>query len=128
MQPRSAARAGRQSRWRAVDRRKQRIVLPEIVVTAGDGGDGIGDGTDGTEGGNLVQLAGDIPTGDSPEIPEERPPTSEERTSIQKTVANLLPLIPCSALSARIVAEVLLAQVHSFKLGSSQERPRRKRA
>jgi len=42
-------------------------------------GDGILDG---------VQLAGDIPTGDSPpEIPEERPATSAERTSFLKIAA-----------------------------------------
>src|SRR6185437_2485719 len=37
---------------------------------------------------NEVQLAGDIPTGDSPpEIPEERPATSPERTSFLKAAA-----------------------------------------
>lgn len=56
------------------------IVLPEIVVTAGDGADGIGDGADGSTS-DLVQLAGDIPTGDSPEIPKERPRTSSERSA-----------------------------------------------
>lgn len=41
-----------------------------------------------------VRLAGDIPTGDSPEIPKERPPTSAERTAVLKRIARRLgPLI-----------------------------------
>jgi hypothetical protein len=64
------------------------IVLPEIVVTAGDDDTGeINDDTGGTENGDLIQLAGDIPTGDSPEIPEERPPKSRDRTAALKEVA-----------------------------------------
>lgn len=37
-----------------------------------------------------IRLAGDIPTGDSPEPPEERPATSKERTSALKLAARLL--------------------------------------
>lgn len=37
-----------------------------------------------------IRLAGEIPTGDPPDIPKEKPPTSKERTSIKKTVANWL--------------------------------------
>jgi hypothetical protein len=64
------------------------VVLPEIVVTAGgDAADGIDGGTDGSGNGNLVQLAGDIPTGDSPEIPEERPPTTRLRNIVIRRLA-----------------------------------------
>jgi hypothetical protein len=35
----------------------------------------------------LVQLAGDIPTGDSPEVPKERPPTPKERTKALKAAS-----------------------------------------
>ena len=63
------------------------IVLPEIVVSA-DGTEG--DPSDGADADGLIQLAGDIPTGDSPEIPEERPPTSQERTAYLKIAARLL--------------------------------------
>lgn len=34
-----------------------------------------------------MQLAGDIPTGDTPEIPKQRPPTSRGRTAALKTAA-----------------------------------------
>jgi hypothetical protein len=37
-----------------------------------------------------IRLAGEIPTNDSPEIPKERPPTSRERSKVQKTVARWL--------------------------------------
>jgi len=37
-----------------------------------------------------IRLAGDIPTGDSPETPKERPPNSRERTSFAKVVARML--------------------------------------
>jgi hypothetical protein len=76
------------------------IALPASVVSADDGTgslDDIGDAGDfgGTGeaqdfGLDWVQLAGDIPTGDSPEIPEEPPPTSPARTAALKTVARLL--------------------------------------
>ena len=35
----------------------------------------------------LTQLAGDIPTGDTPEVPKQRPPTSRGRTAALKTAA-----------------------------------------
>jgi hypothetical protein len=35
-----------------------------------------------------IQLAGDIPQNDTPEIPEERPPTSSERTGIMRWLSN----------------------------------------
>jgi hypothetical protein len=60
------------------------IALPEVVVTADNGA---GDGSNDQK---PVQLAGDIPTGDPPEIPEERPPTSPARTAALKAVARLL--------------------------------------
>lgn len=63
------------------------IVLPEIVVSAG-GTDG--NPTAGADTNGLVQLAGDIPTGDSPEIPKEKPATSRERTATVKEVARQL--------------------------------------
>jgi len=63
------------------------IALPEIVVTPA-GGDGSNAATEGLD--HLVQLAGDIPTGDSPEIPKERPSTSSDRTAALKLAAHLL--------------------------------------
>jgi hypothetical protein len=60
------------------------IELPEIVVTADDGS------ADGFNDQNPIRLAGDIPTGDPPDIPEERPPTSPARTAALKAVARLL--------------------------------------
>ena len=41
-----------------------------------------------------IRLAGDIPTGDSPEVPKKQPPTSAERTAVLKRIARRLgPLI-----------------------------------
>jgi len=37
-----------------------------------------------------IRLAGDIPTGDSPELPKERPPTSEARVAAYKVAARWL--------------------------------------
>lgn len=41
-----------------------------------------------------IRLAGEIPTGDSPEIPKNRPPTAAERTAVLKRIARRLgPLV-----------------------------------
>jgi len=61
------------------------IALPEIVVTPEDG-DGGGEDISAP----YVQLAGDLPTGDSPELPEERPPKASDRTAALKLAARLL--------------------------------------
>lgn len=54
------------------------------------GEDGAGEWSgDGSSSGR-VRLAGDIPTGDSPEVPRERPPTSAERTAALKLAARML--------------------------------------
>ena len=76
------------------------IALPSSAISAEDatgGTDDLGDGGDfgqigdtGVSGLDWVQLAGDIPTGDSPEIPKERPSTSPARSAALKTVARLL--------------------------------------
>jgi len=60
------------------------IVLPEIVVTA-DGTEG--DPADGADANGFVQLAGDIPIGDSPEIPKEPPPTTRLRNIVVRALA-----------------------------------------
>lgn len=93
------------------------IVLPEIVVTAGDTADGAGDPTDGSGADGLVQLAGDIPTGDSPEIPEERPPTSWERTAYLKTAARLLDVGATLAELAEVSAwlRTYSAEIESYR-------------
>ena len=55
------------------------------------GEDGAGEWADEGGGGRksprLMQLAGDIPTGDTPEVPKQRPPTSRGRTAAMKTAA-----------------------------------------
>jgi hypothetical protein len=54
------------------------------------GQSGAGEWTaDGTSS-NRVRLAGDIPTGNSPEVPKERPTNSADRTAAQKLAARLL--------------------------------------
>jgi len=69
--------------WQAPDltERKYNPDQPRIPAGGPDGGQW----TDGSSG--LIHLAGDIPTGDSPEIPKEKPPTSQERTGLLKDVA-----------------------------------------
>lgn len=57
-------------------------------VPKGDDGAGEWSGDRNTSG--RIRLAGDIPTGDSPEIPKERPPTSAERTAAKKEVARAI--------------------------------------
>lgn len=52
--------------------------------------DEYGKWTDTGAGQGSIRLAGDIPTGDSPEIPKERPPTSQERTASLKAAARWL--------------------------------------
>ena len=59
--------------------------------TSGGGGGGTSDGQtadDTTPSDVQVQLAGDIPQNDTPEIPEERPPTSGERVGILRQLAS----------------------------------------
>jgi hypothetical protein len=43
-----------------------------------------------TRGAGAIRLAGEIPTNDPPEIPKDRPATSEERTGVVKNVARWL--------------------------------------
>jgi hypothetical protein len=78
------------------------IALPASVVSADEGTGAIDDfgdagdfgGTGGAQdfGLDWVQLAGDIPSGDPPEIPEKRPPTSQGRTAVLKGVARRIVL------------------------------------
>jgi hypothetical protein len=59
--------------------------------TSGRGGVGTSDGQTSDDGPPLdvpVQLAGDIPQNDTPEIPEEKPPTSRERVGILRQLAS----------------------------------------
>jgi hypothetical protein len=59
--------------------------------TSGRGGVGTSEGQpadDGTPSDPQVELAGDIPQNDTPEIPEERPPTSRERVGIMRWLSN----------------------------------------
>jgi hypothetical protein len=60
------------------------ITLPEIVVTADDGA------ADGFNDEKPIRLAGEIPTGDPPEIPKERPPTTQLRNIIVRALARRL--------------------------------------
>lgn len=54
------------------------------------GEDGAGEWSgDGSSSGR-IRLAGDIPTGDSPEVPKARPPTSAARTAVLKQLARRL--------------------------------------
>jgi hypothetical protein len=46
-----------------------------------------GQWTDGGSSSGRIRLAGDIPTGDSPEIPKEKPPKSRDRTAALKVAA-----------------------------------------
>lgn len=50
-----------------------------------EGNPGGGRWTDG-----LMQLAGEVPTNDPPEVPKERPKTSPERSAAARTVARIL--------------------------------------
>lgn len=59
---------------------------PRVPRGQPEGGQWAGDGTPS----DSIRLAGDIPTGDSPEIPEERPANSADRTAAQKLAASLL--------------------------------------
>jgi hypothetical protein len=54
--------------------------------TSGRGGVGSSEGQTGDD--STVQLAGDIPQNDTPEIPEERPPTPSERVGILRQLAS----------------------------------------
>jgi hypothetical protein len=59
--------------------------------TSGGGAGGVADGQTADDGPPLdvpVQLAGDIPQNDPPEIPEERPPTPSERGGIVRQLAS----------------------------------------
>jgi hypothetical protein len=59
--------------------------------TSGGGAGGVADGQTADDGPPLdvpVQLAGDIPQNDPPEIPEERPPTPSERGGILRQLAS----------------------------------------
>jgi hypothetical protein len=60
------------------------IDLPEIVVTADDGS------ADEADDEKPVRLAGDIPTGDPPEIPKERPPTTRLRNIVVRALVRRL--------------------------------------
>ena len=55
-----------------------------------------------------IRLAGDIPTGDSPEIPEERPKTSRERTAVKKEVARQIAEFGMSALGLAKISQWLV--------------------
>ena len=80
-QPRVPAGSPDGGQW--TDGSSDGIVLPEIVVTPDDGGDETGSL-------DFVQLAGDIPTGDSPEIPKEPPPTTRLRNILIRWLASRL--------------------------------------
>lgn len=54
-------------------------------VPAGSAGGGQWTSGGGSSG--RMRLAGDVPTGDSPETPKDRPPKSSDRTAVLKTVA-----------------------------------------
>jgi hypothetical protein len=69
------------------------------------------DGGDAKPSDGLVRLAGDIPTGDSPELPKEKPATSEERTSALKLAARFL------AQAADSTSKVLDTAAFIAKLG-----------
>jgi hypothetical protein len=59
--------------------------------TSGRGGGGTSDGQTSDDGTPLdvpVQLAGDVPQNDTPQIPEEKPPTSGERVGILGQLAS----------------------------------------
>jgi len=58
---------------------------PRVPRGQPEGGQWTGD--DGGSSSGNIRLAGEIPTGDSPEIPKEKPPTSRERTSVLKEVS-----------------------------------------
>jgi len=59
---------------------------PRVPRGDPDGGQWIGDASQA----DRIRLAGEIPTGDSPEFPKERPPTSSLRSAALKAAARLL--------------------------------------
>jgi len=59
---------------------------PRVPRGQPEGGRWTGDGS--SSGG--IRLAGEIPTGDSPEFPKERPPTSQQRSAALRVAARLL--------------------------------------
>jgi len=89
------------------------IVLPEIVITADDG-------SDETDSFNFVQLAGDIPVGDSPEPPKEEPSTSAKRTSALKLVARALANAADSAVTV-VETTAFVAKLGSWYLSRVAE-------
>lgn len=68
-----------------------------------------------------IRLAGDIPTGDSPEIPKERPPTSWERTAYLKIAARLLGVGATVAELAKVSAWL---RTHSAEIESYRDPPK----
>ena len=52
-----------------------------------------------------IWLAGEIPTGDSPEIPKKRPPKSKDRTKAKKDAARLLGQLTTTAEVAAAMAK-----------------------
>lgn len=61
---------------------------PRVPASNPDGGQWTSEG--GAASQNRIQLAGSLPTGDPPEIPNERPSDSQERNAVVKAVARWL--------------------------------------
>ncbi len=68
-----------------------------------------------------VRLAGEIPTGDPPEIPKERPPTSRARSVALKTVARLLGPMAATAEIAKLGAWLT---TYSAEISSYSDSPK----
>jgi hypothetical protein len=77
--------------------------------------------SDGTSSGR-VRLAGDIPTNDPPEIPEEKPPTSRDRTAVLKEVARRLG--EAAASIETIAAGSAWLRTYSAQIESYRDPPR----
>lgn len=81
-----------------------------------------GQWTDGDGSSGRVRLAGDVPTGDSPEVPQERPPKSADRTAALKAAARSLGQVGASV--AKIAEVSSWLRTYSPEIESYRDSPK----
>jgi hypothetical protein len=73
----------------------------------------------------LIRLAGEIPTGDSPEIPKKRPAKSKDRTKAKKTAARLLGQVGSTVEMVGAIAKLgAWLQTYSAEIESYRDTPK----
>jgi hypothetical protein len=94
---------------------------PRVPRGQRDGGQWVDDG--GSSG--RIVLAGDAPTNDTPEVPKERPPKSDDRTRSKKVVARWLDEIGVSIDTAFALGKVSAwLQTYSAEVESYRDPPK----